>query len=263
MTIAPQPQMTFDQMLKNTWSQRHDILSGKISCPICSLQKTPADCICQFYRELVCEQRRLVPEKYRDARLPLTPSHLSQLPMLEQEKLYAEIQANSDKGWAFFAPAGYSKTTCSYALYKAAIAQNLAQSWRLFPRGSVEAYDSMKSVGLVPRLYVWRKSVPDLLQEHFSRMNNPEAPLPTITVEKIEKAVHQGMRPRVFFEEIDKIKPSDYAINQLFRVFDALDRHKGQIVIDCNLSKDQFREIFGDPIARRIKENCILKEFGF
>jgi hypothetical protein len=34
-------------------------------------------------------------------------------------------------------------------------------------------------------------------------------------------------------------------------------------VIDSNFSKQQFGNVFGDPIVRRIKENCIVKEYGF
>ena len=41
-----------------------------------------------------------------------------------------------------------------------------------------------------------------------------------------------------------------------------LARHQGQIVWDTN-SKAQFLNIFGDMIARRVKEKCIMKEFGF
>jgi hypothetical protein len=101
----------------------------------------------------------------------------------------------------------------------------------------------------------------DPLQEEqeLRRQTHPSLP----NVEKIEEAVRRGFKPRVFLEELDKIKPSEFAINQIFRIFDALDRHRGQLVIDTNLSKQEFMDIYGEPIARRVKENCRMKEYGF
>jgi hypothetical protein len=223
------------------------------------------------FRQIVT---RVIPEKYLQVTLKtLQPSEKSRMPLDQQALLYDELRANPDSGWAFFAPAGYSKTTCSVALYRRAVAENLRKTLPM--RGTVgsvdytpDPRDSRYSVSQ-PRIYVWRKSVPDLLQQHFDRMNMGEGedathvPKPEISVENIEKAVRLGIRPRVFLEEIDKIKPSEYTVNQLFRIFDALDRHKGQIVLDTNFSKQQFQNVFGDMIVRRIKENCIVKENGF
>jgi hypothetical protein len=70
-------------------------------------------------------------------------------------------------------------------------------------------------------------------------------------------ANHKGER------RFDKIKPSEFSINQIFRLFDALDRHQCQLVLDTNLSTAQFTDMFGEPIARRVKENCHVKEYGF
>ena len=203
-----------------------------------------------------------IPEKYRGI-IPskLAPSEKSRLPMEEQAKLYDEIRANPLSGWAFFAPAGYSKTTCSWALHKLAYAENLKKCAAL-PMGG-EWHIQQPGEPHWHRCYVWRKSVPDLLAQQFACMDDRKAPKPDVSVEKIEKAVRDKITPRLFLEEIDKIKPSEYAINQLFRIFDVIDRHKGQLVLDTNLSKKQFMDIFGEPIVRRIKENCIVKEYGF
>jgi len=88
-------------------------------------------------------------------------------------------------------------------------------------------------------------------------------PKPEVSVEKIEQAVGFGFTPRVFLEEIDKISVRDFQFQELFRIFDALDRHKGQLVFDTNLSKAQFQKTFGDEMTRRVKENCDVWEFGF
>jgi hypothetical protein len=223
--------------------------------------------------------RRGLPEKYRFVLRPLQTSDKSRLSLEEQASLYDEIHLfreedstfeaqdrahNSLDGWAFFTPAGYGKTTISYRLYAIALLWNI-QKWS---SSHYQAYDWKENsakwgdVTSTPRLYVWRKSVPDLLQQHFAKFNGEDVK-PDITVEKIEEAVKRGFKPRVFLEEIDKIRPSEFVIDQLFRLFDALDRHQGQIVLDTNLSKQQFVDTFGEPIARRVRENCHVKEYGF
>jgi hypothetical protein len=271
----------FSEMYKQTRGQANEIIRGEIPCPICS-DRPVSNCICGYYRELYTIYSHVLPAKYRAIGLKgLQASEKSYLRMDLQARLYDELRANPDTGWAFFAPAGYSKTTCSYALYRRAIEVNLQAAWVRRPGGfgidrpflhnwgnslsGPSPFGKVKPPEL-PYTAVWRKSVPDLLQQHFDFFNrgeNKDLPKPEITVEKIEKAVSLGLKPRVFLEEIDKIKPSEFAVNQLYRIFDAIDRHNGQIVIDSNLSKQQFGNVFGDPIVRRVKENCIVKEFGF
>jgi hypothetical protein len=149
-----------------------------------------------------------VPEKYRHVSLKnLQPSEKSRLSMAEQAKLYDELRANPNAGWAFFAPAGYSKTTCSIALYKQSLVRNL-RTW--VPKSNtLTAYDSKPDPVngsryqlRIPRIYVYRKSVPDLLQQLFDKINEDEiaVPKPDISVEKIEAGIQAGFRPCVFLE---------------------------------------------------------------
>jgi hypothetical protein len=202
-----------------------------------------------------------LPIKYRDFRLDdLKPDTKSRLPLPEQQLLYDELRAHPLDGYAFFAPAGFSKTTCSYALYRRAVSKNLGKWWP--QKGKWGAYEPLTTI---PRIYVWRKSVPDLIQQHFDLFNEKkgeDTPKPDITVKKIEDAVKRGFTPRVFLDEIDKVKLSEFVHNQLFILIDAIDRHQGQLVIDSNLTKAQFVDTFGEAIGRRVKENCRVKEFG-
>jgi hypothetical protein len=90
------------------------------------------------------------------------------------------------------------------------------------------------------------------------------APKPRLSFDKIDKARRDGFVPRVFLEEIDKIKEgSEWNTNMIFTLVNAVDKHKGQLVIDTNLSKRQFMDRFGEAIYRRVKENCNMKEYGF
>lgn len=228
----------------------------------------------EIYRPIV---KRTVPEKYLEFTLnDLKPSEKSRLPLDQQQALYDEMRAHPLDGWAFFAPAGYSKTVSSTALYRSALVANLLKWWPLYAANDYQAFEWPKETGPgvklleeIPRIYAWRKSVPDLLQQHFDMFNYREGegqsrpPKPDITVERIQEGLRRGLKPRVFLEEIDKIKPSEFSINQIFRLFDALDRHPCQLVLDTNLSTAQFTDMFGEPIARRVKENCHVKEYGF
>lgn len=210
------------------------------------------------------------PAKFRWCSLArLQPSPASQMRLEDQSRLYDELRRFPADGWAFFSPAGFGKTTMSYCLYRRALGMN-------FPLwdGRFEIdhdYKWTRPADAQPLVGVWRKSVPDLLQQHYDMFNagtdadghRRHAVKPDITVEKIERAVRRGYKPRVFFEEIDKIKPSEFNINQLFRIFDAMYRHEGQIVLDSNMSAAQFEDTFGKGIARRVAEMCHVKEFGF
>lgn len=217
---------------------------------------------------------RTVPVKYREFSLEtVQPSTKSRLPLEEQAKLYVEMKEHPLEGWAFFAPAGYSKTVSSTVLYRKAVAENMTKwwntiyikndyqafEWRCAEPGSREWYNPPPDI---PRIFVWRKSMPDLLQQHFDMFEGQDVK-PDITAQKIEQGLKKGLTPRVFIEEIDKVKPSEFSINQIFRLFDVIDRNQCQLVLDTNLSRQQFLDMFGEPIYRRVKENCRMKEYGF
>jgi hypothetical protein len=230
---------------------------AKVPCPVCKSDHCPvAGNVDVFQNEFGYHLSMAdIPEKYAWVRLAqLKASEMSRLPILQQTALYDELRAKPTSGWAFFSPAGYSKTTCSIALYRRAIVENLHRSWELY---------SDRSWLAAQKLHVWRKSVPDLFAQIFARYDDKTAPQPDITVEKIQAAKNEGFTPRVFLEEIDKQKITEHTAHQMFRLVDALDRHVCQIVLDSNLSTQQFLDMYGEPIARRIKENCIIKEYGF
>src|ERR1700693_3871140 len=122
-------------MYDQTKDQANLIVRGKMPCPICSTQPT-TDCVCGFYRELFSIYQQVMPEKYRLVQVQtLRASEKSHLRIDLQAKLYDELRANWNSGWALFAPAGYSKTTCSYALYRQAIGSNLRVAWTKQPGG--------------------------------------------------------------------------------------------------------------------------------
>jgi hypothetical protein len=217
------------------------------------------------YREMKAACEEIIPLKFRDVRSSeLKPSPKSRLPLEAQAKLYADINAKPLEGWAFFAPAGYSKTTCSWALYKHALWKNL--KWAI-QSGQQEwvRHDDSRHVQYWTPCYCWHVIVPEWLAQIQASWDEESRVLPpALSFDKFPKAEKQGFRPRVFLEEIDKCKEgSEWATNQFFMLINAVDKHKGQLVLDTNLSKRQFLDRFGEPIYRRVKENCNVREFGF
>jgi hypothetical protein len=208
-----------------------------------------------------------VPTKYQDVNpWHIQPSTKSRLPLEDQAKLYKDIQDHPLEGWAFFAPAGYSKTTCSWALYRYALGMNLK---RAIYTGKEEwirvAHMESRPVRYWTPCYIWQTAVPEWLERiQASWDEDSKVTPPALSFDKIEKARRDGFTPRVFLEEIDKIKEgSEWNTNKLFTLINAIDKHKGQLVLDTNLSRRQFMNRFGEAIYRRVKENCNMREFGF
>jgi len=206
-----------------------------------------------------------IPEKFRWVDQHIQPNPKSRLSLDEQAKLYAEINDRTKRleGWAFFSPAGFGKTTASWLLYKWAIRQNLyhaiwtgQQEWvvRDAPRTTPYFYDC----------YCWHIVLPEYLAQIQASWTDDSVARPKMIFDKFEKAKTQGFTPRLFIEELDKVKEgSEWANNILFTLFNAVDKHKAQLVFDTNLSRQQFMNRFGEPIYRRAKENCNMREWGF
>jgi hypothetical protein len=213
--------------------------------------------------EAACDE--IMPARYRQVNpKTLQPSKLSRLPLEEQAKLYKEINERPLEGWAFFAPAGYSKTTVSWALFKHALRENLL---RAIITGQSE---NIKRGGMDrPRLltwtpcYCWHVVVPDWLKQIQQSWNENVAP-PVVSSDKMAKARRDGFVPRLFLEEIDKCKEgSEWATNEFFLLLRALDEEKGQLVLDTNLTRQQFLNRFGETAYRRVKQLCNMREYGF
>lgn len=112
--------------------------------------------------------------------------------------------------------------------------------------------------------YCWHIVLPEYLAQIQASWTDDSVERPKMIFDQFPKAARDGFRPRLFVEEIDKVKEgSEWANNILFTLFNAVDKHKGQLVFDSNLSKQQFLNRFGEPIARRVKENCNVREWGF
>jgi hypothetical protein len=62
-------------------------------------------------------------------------------------------------------------------------------------------------------------------------------------------------------EEIDKFKLSDFAYDTVFNLINVLMEEEGRLVLNANLNWQEFQDVFGTEIARRVKEICVIKDY--
>jgi hypothetical protein len=84
-----------------------------------------------------------------------------------------------------------------------------------------------------------------------------------VTAEDIVRCVNRGHRPTLFLEEIEKRKMTEFVADILFRMIDAIDKGKGQLIVTSNkdldglerfLTKDPELASTGEAILRRLKK---------
>jgi hypothetical protein len=209
-------------------------------------------CPCQKYKAYIYLFDRDVPAHDRHIRFDkLAPSEVSFMPLFLQEKLIRSIKGNPDKNWAMFGPAGWSKTTFCLALWDHAIKEELCKAFIRCGRNTL----------LFAEQYfpVWRVSAKRMLQEisEYENYDYSEGrpAEPTVTARKIRQATHNGYRPRLFIEEIDKINTlTKPRLNTLFELIQEIYANNGQVCLNSNMSTVVFESEFGPDFFRRVSE---------
>jgi DNA replication protein DnaC len=193
-----------------------------------------------------------VPLRYREIRLQaLQPSDKSALSLEQQADIIKLIQAKPGAGYAFFGPPGTSKTTFCVALYERTLRARIERV------GVRTRFHDHHDNGT----YVWRITAKELLDQ-FRRYECGSSDVqPLVTRRRINSAITEGRSPRLFLEEIDKVKGTDFKLNALFEVIDALYEQQGQLVLNSNFTPQEFSLAFGSDIERRITEMCTVVDF--
>ena len=211
-------------------------------------------CVCGKLKYLWQERVRAIPPHDRDLTLGgLAPSEKSQLPIEVQKEVIAELKANPSGSYAFIGPAGTSKTSFCVALYVQALYTHIWNNWPVLICDCI-----------------WRVSAKTLLDDFVAEATSKEEKngkriVPAVNRAKIAKASDAGFKPRLFLEEIDKVRYTEFKINALFEVLDAIYEYNGQLVLNTNLPIPKFSALFGDEagpaIVRRIGEVCKVINF--
>lgn len=191
------------------------------------------------------------PEEYRFARLwTLEPSEKSALAPERQQKVIELIKGAPDSGYFFLGPPGIGKTVWTAALYRHALNVHLA-------KGDAAPYGTRRYFP------VWRITTKRMLDEHTEYALHQadmdeldrRCNMPTVTPEKIAHVRnHQKIAPKLFLEEIDKTKETEARRANLFAVLDAMMAHQGQLVLNSNLTPEEFAERFGADLWWRIEK---------
>jgi len=199
---------------------------------------------------------KTVPPAYRKFTLrTLSPKEGLSVSVERQKQVFDVLRANPDQGYAFFGKPRTGKTVMTTALYTEAL-------WNETVRAPQYDYKAQKFFPL------WRISTKKLLDEHTDwamhrNDKEPESgpivlgvPTPTVTVEKIAYVRQHGRTPRLFLEELDKVKETEARRYNLFEILNAIHDYQGVLVVNSNYTMEEFAGQFGEDFAWRIKESC-------
>ena len=162
-------------------------------------------------------------KRFADVRLSsITPHPELALDLATQATIIAQVKAAPADSYFLTGQPNTGKSHIMSALFRHALHAWAFETW---DRG-------------IWRPAVWRIGAAQLLDEHVAwDTRNPEradvAP-PTVTLRAIQACAEQLVRPRLFLDELDKIVPTDYKMNKLIAIVDAVYAANGQLVSTSN-----------------------------
>ena len=167
-----------------------------------------------------------VPMRYQDADIQtLTPSELSHMPLVKQEKIINLMRLAPDAGYCFFSPSGWSKSTFLYALYRHALLNNGIN-------------DKLADLNLHPVVVTHAKTLADKIVE----WKCDRAGAPSVTANKIEQLANRGIKTHLFIDEFEKVKKTEFGKVELYDILHACYQHKAQLVIAGNMTKADLED---------------------
>lgn len=273
---------------------RPDPRFNRILCPRCELGgvwQPPKDrgvttgairrhnrtaCICVIRERFWNIFTRNVGSRYQERSLAeLKPSEKSRLSIESQQKFYDQLRAKPDDSYAFVGPVGTSKTAMVCALYRYQLSTYLGKVWKEhYSEDACGTSGTDVRTGFVrmtdaSELPIWRIEAKTLLlQHHDFAINRPVtneageemggAPEPAVTTRRIKTFAHEHRKVHLFLEEIDKVELTKARRDILFEIVNAVYEEEGQLVINTNLTKEEFADVYGAEFVRRIKEMCTV-----
>lgn len=201
-------------------------------------------CSCSIEREKRQSLSR-IPVRYRTARLQdLTPCQDRNrcfAPVEIQEQAIAMLKNRPDDSYCFLAGVGFAKSHYLAALYRHAVESQGSACF--FIQGSE-------------------------LVKGFQNIEFGSDWEPYLCVPTIHRAIEQGLHPRIFIDELEKVptfsqfcwaKVSEF-FDSLYRLTDS-DSKALQVCVASNLSRAEFEQFWGGAILRRLQELCTMLDF--
>ena len=147
-----------------------------------------------------------------------------------QERALALMRALPEGSWYLTGPYGSGKTHLFYAQYREIAA---AGKIRCHVRSTKELVEELRRM--------------ELVSEYVS---------------PVMAAAYSGAPYHLFWDDIDKIKPTDFKTEVLFELVDAIYRHKHGLTVTGNYSLGDLveRERMHPAIVRRLDDTCRVIE---
>jgi hypothetical protein len=272
--------MIHDKYPKIDLSISEDVGMGRVPCPYCEYTegsgiiaiKAPegytefgypqdferVDCPCyldrMFWRKIYASS----PSRYRSLSLNrMAPSPLAKNASLTfQRRVIEHCKSNRLASQFFMGPVGCGKTALQYAMWKVWVGQMVLEypgdCWgRRWP--------------------IWNVDANELLDQHHAWVTKRETEdkgpkYPDVTPELIQSVASRYpldpyLKPVLVLREIDKLNATEFKIDVLFKIIGRLHDDMGVLILDSNLTWEQFVARFGLPLARRVRVLCHLVDY--
>jgi hypothetical protein len=217
----------------------------------------PCDRTARFYR--VWNRPDVVQERFQKARLEtLVPKPGLPISLADQAYIIAEVNRDPEECFFLYGLPEKGKTHILTALYRRAIENAIIQEDEKDFNGNMVFRATTNR--LLTELRNW-----SLRDRSGESQDQPDKP--TVTVEALDYAHRFGFRVSLFLDEFDKIKGSEWELNQLFDLIDTVYKHEGQVVTTSNVSPSGLLRRWDSPAAaaiiRRIGEGSGTHTINF
>ena len=202
------------------------------------------ECECAIERRKRALLKRL-PERFRSVRMddlaPCGDTDRCFAPVELQERVIRVLREKPDNSYAFFGPPGWAKSHYLAALYRHAVETRGRACYYI---QASELVRGLREVELYRETDVY------------------------LTDETLRSDAERGIRPRIFLDEVDRLPTfSQFVWAKMGDFFDLIYRRAGsdsskvQLCLASNLTREQFGEMWGAAILRRINEVCVPIDF--
>jgi len=186
-----------------------------------------------------------IPSRYQDARLetlaPCLDSSRCFAPAEIQQRSIKLLKARPDDSYCFLGSVGIGKSHFLAALYRHAVETQGTACY------FVQASELVRG---------------------FREIEFGSDFEPYLCEATIRRAIEQGLRPRIYVDELEKIPTfSQFSWAKVSEFFDALyrlsdrDSQALQLCVASNLDRAEFEEFWGGAILRRLQEMCVMMDF--